>query len=582
MILRRASLIPLLSAMAISAQPSFQGCGPLSATDFQVTELLNRDGGAKFRDAQLNEPIGMDFQGTVNPDGSSQVDIYFVQRLGKVRRFNGASGTVTDLGTIPVAAKPDAGGDDAGLMGIALHPDFARNRWIFAWYCPPISADKIDEMRMRLSRFTLSPQGTLDMASEKILIDIPGLATHLPEITTDRHPVHDGGPMAFDTHGDLWVTVGNNGTDLDPAACNVMSATDRHQSGEWGPSNTASLRGGIFRIRPDSSAKGYRIPAGNFGEYWAAQFESQGRTTLAAQYRDTAKVAPQVYVKGSRSNFSISVHPTKRWVAWGEVNYASAYDEVDITAKPMFSGYPYFHADNRKTCNTMNMDPNAPKNMSPYNTGVTELPPAVPASVNGLEQVAIAGPIYEYDWRSASKSKFPPHLDQSLLSLDFARNQMWLHTLDTVAVKVKQNTRIDRSLFPDLRLFGPLQAKYGPDGALYVLNYGSSYYRGQNSGISRIAYKGSCAPVANVPHGPDPERAGVLLFPERLRVLAPGRHAFSLHDLSGRAILVMAGSAGTEYAWGRLLKDLGAGPGTYLVRVRTESGVFEGPISHLH
>ena len=70
---------------------------------------------------------------------------------------------------------------------------------------------------------------------------------------------------------------------------------------------------------------------------------------LAAQYRDTSKVLPEIYVKGERSNFSIAVHPTKRWLAWGEVNYGGGLDETNVTGNPIFAGYPYFHANNKTT-----------------------------------------------------------------------------------------------------------------------------------------------------------------------------------------------------------------------------------------
>ncbi|MDQ3002827.1 MAG: hypothetical protein M3Y08_16390 [Fibrobacterota bacterium] len=60
-----------------------------------------------------------------------------------------------------------------------------------------------------------------------------------------------------------------------------------------GSIDAASLRGGFFRIHTDSSQKGYAVPRGSFGEYWADQFEKLGREDLAAQYRDSKKVLPE-------------------------------------------------------------------------------------------------------------------------------------------------------------------------------------------------------------------------------------------------------------------------------------------------
>ncbi len=190
-----------------------------------------------------------------------------------------------------------------------------------------------------------------------------------------------------------------------------MSRTDSIQSGEWGPSNTHSLRGGTFRIHPDSSAKGYSIPAGNFGDYWAKQWESQGKTALAAQYRDTSKVLPEVYVKGDRSNYSIYVHPTKRWMAWGVVNYSGINDEFNLITHPVFAGWPYFHKNNVRACNN-GKDPDAPTNNSPYNSGVTDLPPATPSVLSNLVNVAMSGPIYLFDPTLDSPTQIPPASEQ--------------------------------------------------------------------------------------------------------------------------------------------------------------------------
>src|SRR5690606_8740512 len=98
-----------------------------------------------------------------------------------------------------------------------------------------------------------------------------------------------GGPMRFDAHGDLWVTIGNNGSDLSGSG-SQYSPSDSNANQEWGASSTASMRGGVIRIKPDNSEKGYSIPAGNFGEYWANHFETSGNASLAAQYRDPNKV----------------------------------------------------------------------------------------------------------------------------------------------------------------------------------------------------------------------------------------------------------------------------------------------------
>lgn len=211
--------------------------------------------------------------------------------------------------------------------------------------------------QLRLIRINATADNKLDLATEKVLINIVG---------SKSDTWNSGGPVQFDKHGDLWIAVGNNSQDLEPGACKVMSTTDSSASSEWG------------------------------GEYWADRFEQQGNAALAAEYRDTAKVLPEIYVKGESSNFSIAVHPTRRWLASGTVNYATTNDEFNITGTPLFSGYPYFHRDNQKTC-PHSISVSAPMNNSPFNNGVKRLPPAVGGTLNNHVNVSIGGPLYAFD-----------------------------------------------------------------------------------------------------------------------------------------------------------------------------------------
>ncbi|HLP43062.1 MAG TPA: PQQ-dependent sugar dehydrogenase, partial [Fibrobacteria bacterium] len=485
------TLLAGLATTVVHAQRSYPGCDPLKASDFRITEIFNRNGQNQplASESGISEPTNMDLHAVRQGDSVALVDVYFVERLGKVKRYDAAAKKVQTLGTIQTLGQVDN-----GLMGIALHPDYDNNRWIYLWYSPKQMRGQ--NRLMRLSRFVVTPQWTLDMGSEKILIEILGSKSDM---------YHSGGPMTFDAHGDLWVTVGNNSPDLDPNTLNVLSTTDSTQSAEWGPSNTASLRGGIFRIHPDSSTKGYSIPKGNFGEHWAAVFEAQGKTALAAQYRDPAKVLPEVYVKGSRSNYSLWVHPTKGWLAWGEVNYDNKFDELNLVTKPVFAGYPYFHADNLPT-GAHGKDVNAPKNTSPFNSGVTELPPAVPGMINNYpsHNVAITGPIYLFDPSLRSQTKFPPHLHHAWFSAAWSSSFLFMHTLDTVQMKVTKSERIDNTFLP-VKLRRPLQAKFGPEGALYLLNYDGNYNT-INPGVVRIEYSGACqVPVTALKPEPAPE-----------------------------------------------------------------------------
>lgn len=594
--------LPALAA----AQTTYPGCTDLTSGDFTATELFNKTGANSplATNSNLTEPVQFDIQGVTNTAGDSVLytNIYFVERKGKVKFYDGQAKRVDSVGFIPNWANQSSNNaNDNGLMGLALDPDFNKNKWIYFWYCPTIpgaGSSSSANRRLRLSRITVNGQNKLDMSTEKILIDILGSKT-------DQY--HAGGPMTFDRFGDLWVTVGNNSNDLNGNG-NQYSTTDSSNSGEWGSGNTASLRGGVFRIHPDTSAKavftnrsgtygpGYTVPSGNFGEYWANYFQTHGNATLAAEYRDTAKVRPEVYVKGTRSNYSIAIHPKTGWVGWGDVQYNSTNDEYNLVDHPAFAGMPYFMKNNQSTpagSITLPVGHSAatPINNSPLNSGVKNLPPAerpviwygAGASTDStmVNNVAIGGPFYVYNRNLKSPVKFPPHLDNSwVLMTTYGPNSptsgsLWITMLDslTPTIRVAPQQQATTGLLR-FSVRNPINAKYGPDGALYVLQYGSSsaYNSGNNPGAIRIDYKGSCVLPPTSVSAPRPlSEMRMTLEGSRLQVLAAGHHVIDLLAADGREVFHGSGESGASYDLDRLA---GARKGVYVLRVKTSQGVF--------
>jgi cytochrome c len=396
--------------------------------------------------------------------------------------------------------------------------------------------------------------------------------------------------MRFDAHGDLWVTIGNNGSDLSGSG-SQYSTTDSNSNQEWGASNTASMRGGVIRIHPDNSAKGYSIPSGNFGDYWADYFQNNGNATLATQYRDTSKVLPEIYVKGTRSNFSIWVHPTKRWLAWGEVNYQGTNDEYNLLTTPAFTGFPYFHKNNVATPGTITpaKDPLAPTNTSAMNRGVTQLPPAKSASLwyaASLTKttlpttVAIGGDVYLYDRNLKSGVKFPPHFQLVWLMMQSVNgsNTVYGVAIDSTAVSPAGTPqRLDNGVLAlntsPANIRRAVQASYGPDGALYFLNYGGGdYATTANSGVLRVTYTGNCKldPVSVSGFRPFSELR-MSFNGTRLTILEEGRHEVMLYTAKGREVFRVAGEAGASYD---LKAFRGAAKGVYAVRITTSKGKF--------
>lgn len=88
----------------------------------------------------------------------------------------------------------DASGE-RGLIGVALHPNFASNGFVYVYYTRVNGASRNN----RISRFTAS--GDVAAGGETVLADLPNLSS-----ATN----HNGGAMHFGRDGKLYVAVGDN------------------------------------------------------------------------------------------------------------------------------------------------------------------------------------------------------------------------------------------------------------------------------------------------------------------------------------------------------------------------------------
>ena len=117
--------------------------------------------------------------------------LFVAEQGGTLRVVKNGALLATPFATVAV----DSAGE-RGLIGVALHPSFATNGWVYIYSTRSIGGVSHN----RISRFTAS--GDLAAAaSEVILVDLPNLsgATN-----------HNGGGMHFGSDGKLYVGVGDN------------------------------------------------------------------------------------------------------------------------------------------------------------------------------------------------------------------------------------------------------------------------------------------------------------------------------------------------------------------------------------
>ncbi len=128
----------------------------------------------------LEIPWSLDFL----PDGS----IVFTERAGRVRFIDAQEGLLSEpLLTIIEVAHVGEG----GLLGIAVHPEFAKNQFIYVYYTYRDGED----LANRVVRYKKQGKNLVD---KKIIIDnIPGAV------------FHNGGRIKFGPDGLLYITTGD-------------------------------------------------------------------------------------------------------------------------------------------------------------------------------------------------------------------------------------------------------------------------------------------------------------------------------------------------------------------------------------
>lgn len=431
----------------------------------------------------LNEPLEL----TVLPDER----VLFIERHGAVKLYVPATKKTSVIATIPVSTKysDDSEAED-GLLGASIDPNFAKNHWVYLYYSPAgTTPENI------LARFELKGN-TLDLNSKKIILRIP--------VQRDNC-CHTGGSIDWDAQGNLYLSTGDN---TSPRASEGYAPIDERPGkgpfdAQKSSSNTADLRGKVIRIHPEADGS-YTIPEGNlFPKNAAGTYDPKTR--------------PEIYTMGHRNPYRIAVDKKTGFLYWGDVGPdagkdstglgPAAEDEFGQARKAGNFGWPYFVGDNKaywdydfetkKSGEKFN--PDKPVNNSPNNTGLNELPPAQKAFIwytaaetkrfpllGSGGRSAMAGPVYYVDDFKNAKRPFPAYYDKKVFLYEWMRDWIMAVTVSPKGDYVK----MERFL-PNLKLEHPIDMAFGPNGDLYILEYGQGWFMGNpESKLVRIEYNG--------------------------------------------------------------------------------------------
>lgn len=442
-------------------------------------------------DEKLEEPMEL----ALLPDGN----VLFIERRGKVKIYDQAQKKTEVIATIPVNTKyrsKDGRESEAedGLLGVTLDPDFEKNHWIYLYY-----SEAGTEPRNILTRYELNGKA-LNEASKKVILEV---------IVQREQCCHTGGSMAWDEHGNLLLSTGDN---TSPRATGYSPIDEREERYPWdaqkSSSNTNDLRGKIIRIHPEDDGT-YTIPNGNL-------FPA-----------GTPKTRPEIYGMGMRNPFRISYDKRTGFLYWGDVGPDASldsvgrgpmgHDEVNQARKAGFFGWPYFVGNNKPyyerdfAANTYDgapFDPARPVNNSPNNTGLTELPPAQEAFiwypydksslfplVGSGGRTAMAGPVfYSEDFENAPRA-FPDYYDGKLFIYEWMRGWIMAVTMDEEGGYVSME-----QFMPSYKFSNPMDMEFSKDGDLYILEYGTGWFRGnEDARLVRIEYtEGNRKPIVKI------------------------------------------------------------------------------------
>ncbi|BAL90702.1 hypothetical protein AMIS_54820 [Actinoplanes missouriensis 431] len=501
--LRRLAVLTIAGAAALVA-PSVAAAHPghdlPPSSDFQKVTLDDFPG----------EPIAL----AVLPDRR----VLHTARTGEVRIHEPSTGRNVLAAKIPVYLH-----DEEGVQGIAIDPDFQHNRWVYVYYSPVLNTPTDDPAtpgvnegdapsegtaadfapfkgHLQLSRFKLYGN-TLKLNTEQKILQVP----------TDRGQCcHVGGKIDFDRAGNLLLSTGDDSnpffssgyTPIDERANRNPVFDAQRSSG-----NTNDLRGKLLRIKVGHNGR-YTVPKGNL-------------------FRPgTPKTKPEIYAMGLRNPFRFTVDPDTNVIYMADYSPdaqnpnpargPAGHGRWMAIDKPANYGWPYCVApdmpyvdfDFATEVSGAPFNCAAPVNESPNNTGLRNLPPVERAEViysygasaqwpelgtGGIGPMG--GPAYDYNRWSRSPIKWPAEYDGLPLFAEWTRDYVKAFHLD----RRNQVTQIDPVL-PELVFDNPMDLEFGPDGALYVLEYGDGYFaENPDAQLSRFDFvRGNRTPIPRI------------------------------------------------------------------------------------
>ena len=371
-----------------------------------------------FEKVALDENTSNPMELTIADDGR----VFYIDRNGAVRIIK-ENGSVLTAGTVPVYT-----GQEFGLLGIALDPDFATNNWVYLYYSPTGSESDRPHLALHdVGRHAAARHGDDDPrrpdAAQRVLPRGSGrwsstttATSTSPRVTTRTRST----PVA--TRRSTSVPTAARGT---PSARppTPTASTARSSGSPRRPTvATRSPRATSSTRRPTPS----RRPAPRSTPWASATRSASGSTS-----RTTTCSSPTTVPTPAPSAPPVGPNGRVEWNVLDEPgNYGWPYCVGNNTP---YNDYNFASSTAGATFNC-----SAPVNDSPNNTGLTNLPPAKAAviwqsnnaSLTGTPEIGASGApmtsgTYSYDPDLDSDRKWPAYFDSKAIWADWNNNRLF-------------------------------------------------------------------------------------------------------------------------------------------------------------
>lgn len=222
-------------------------------------------------------------QGLAHPWGMAWLpsgELLVTERVGRLRRvsrdFQLDPRPIDGLPAIKVSGQ-------AGLFDVAVHPDYARNGWIYLAYAEPSPQDD-GEYGTALLRARIK---------DHRLVDVERLFSMMPK---SRRGFHLGGRIVFDGNGHVYLTLGDRGE-----MARAQAVKDH--------------AGGVVRLHDDG-----RVPSDN-------------------PFVGRSEHLPELISRGNRNIQGAFLHPRTREL-WTHEHGPQGGDELNIIRPGRNYGWP--------------------------------------------------------------------------------------------------------------------------------------------------------------------------------------------------------------------------------------------------